>query len=298
MVTIKEVCAILGIAPSTIRLYEKCLPAIPWAIEDNGYRGFLTENIMYLMDCRVMMKDGMPMQEAFDVSMAKSIAAKEEALERQRHRLTEEVRRLSDLMVAVDEQQALVAKISSLAGGYEVVEMPAFFHFVFFNDRILPGLHGLVSRWAAAIPFVSFATHYDIVDYLAGTCPLEETGHAGFMVPLRFSHMVDTSSSCVRLVPAQRCLATVVMVEGVPRIPGAEKLSGGLPRNEEVFSLVVHKLGTCLADEGYSLRGDIYMRLIHAEFPDELPVEANGGKGACYFYVWTPLIEEGSAFSF
>lgn len=129
MITIKDVCTILGIAPSTIRLYEKCLPAVPWSVEDNGYRGFYFENILHLADCRTMVKYGMSLQEAFGVSLAKSLEAKEGALDRQRDRLVEEVRHLNDLLLVIDEQRALMAKISTLIEGYEVVDMPAFFHF-------------------------------------------------------------------------------------------------------------------------------------------------------------------------
>ena len=288
-------CTILGVAPSTIRLYEKYLPAIPWDIEDNGYRGFYTENIMHLMDCRAMVKEGMSVQEAFDVSLARSVPAKEEALDRQHDRLTEQMRRLTDLLTAVDEQRALVAKISVLLDGYEVVDMPAFFHFPFFSYRLIPGLHDLVSQWAGAIPFVSYATHYALADYLAGKCPIEKTGGGGFIVPLRFSHLVATGSPHVQLVPAQRCVAAVIAVQGVPRLAGSEKFSDGLPRNEEVFRRTVQRMGDCLAQEGCALRGNIYMRVIHAEYPAILPGEDRAEAGCCYSYVWTPLIEEGPA---
>ena len=293
MITIKDVCTILGIAPSTIRLYEKCLPAVPWSVEDNGYRGFYFENILHLADCRTMVKYGMSLQESFDVSLAKSLEAKEGALDRQRDRLVEEVRHLNDLLLVIDEQRALMAKISTLIEGYEVVDMPAFFHFPFAGNRIYPGLHELVSNWAAAIPFVEFTPHYGIAEYLAGRCSLDRTGHAGFAVSLRFSHLVDTSAPSVQLVPAQRCVGAVVVTEGIARPDGVESFAGGLPRDEGMFARTTRRLKEALAREGYGLRGNIYTRLVHAEYPAVLPGEEPEREGVCYFYVWTPLLEEG-----
>lgn len=293
MISIKDVCTMLGIAPSTIRLYEKYLPSVPWSIEENGYRAFYFENILHLMDCRALAKYGVSVQDAFDVSVAQSVGAKVEALDCQRECLAEEVRRLSDLLLALDEHRALVAKIPALLDGSEVVEVPSFFHFPFAGNRIFPDLHDLVANWAAAIPFVAFTPHYSIADYLAGRCPLERTGYAGFTVPLRFSHLVETRSPHVQLVPAQRCLATVVATQGIARPTGSESFAGGWPRDEDIFARISRRLKELLAQEGYRLRGDIYTRLIHAEYPDVLPGEESGKPGSCYFYVWTPLLEEG-----
>lgn len=294
MITIKDVCAILGIAPSTIRLYEKYLPSASWAVGENGYRGFYFENILHLMDCRVMVKYGVPLQDALQVSMSKSVEAKKDVLDQQREHLSEELRRLSDLMLVLDEQRELVGKIPDLLVAFEMVDMDAFLHFPCVSRNILPGLRDLVSQWAAAIPFAAFTPYYNVSDYAAGRCSVRELARAGFTIPLRFAHRVPTDSESVTFVPAQRCLATVVSMTGVAQSEEAAEFTGGLPFDGDMFERTSAKLAAMLSSIGFELRGNIYTRLIHAEYPDA--DEACGSVPSFYFYVWTPLLEEGPAF--
>lgn len=114
MITTKELCAVLGVAPSTIRLYEKYLPKDPWARGQNNYRGFHFENMLCLLTARLLGSYGISMKESVEVILAGDLTSMDCELGQRVSPLAEERRRASDLIESLDRDRALLAKVPYL----------------------------------------------------------------------------------------------------------------------------------------------------------------------------------------
>lgn len=149
VITTKELCAVLGVAPSTIRLYEKYLPKDPWARGQNNYRGFHFENMLCLLTARLLGSYGISMKESVEVILAGDLTSMDCELGQRVSPLAEERRRASDLIESLDRDRALLAKVPYLLEAYEVIDIPSFF---LSGKRLDQGLFGATAFGAHLVP--------------------------------------------------------------------------------------------------------------------------------------------------
>lgn len=288
MISIKDACLLLGISPTTIRLYEKNLPLTPWVIGENGYRGFYFEHILNLFSGRTMIKYGLPVKEAFDISVAKDFALKETALDKQRIELVSQREYLDLLIESLDAEKELLSKIPYLLHDYEIIDMPAFCYLSFKNAFFSEETERLLTNWLKVVPLVKFTPHYRINALTNGHCRLEEVACGSFSIASRYAHLVDTNSSEVKAVPQKKCLATVITMKGISKPPMSDKLEGALPFDKEQFEKTRKIMGDYLAKENLSLTEDVYTQLLYSEFSGKFHAE-NPDVATHYFYAWTPI---------
>ena len=299
MISIKDVCSTLGVTATTIRLYEKYLRSIPWHIEDNGYRGFYFENLLFLLDKRALTQYGIPIKEAFDVNDSES---EKTLLATQKKILETNYARIGNLIESISEDCALLDRIPHLMGSYEIVEIPAFLYLDLEKNGEWTEKRELQLTWSNAIPFAHYTPHYH-TSMLHGEKinPMEVSldntlekhlsdmhiARLGWSISPRFSHLVETNSPFVRLVPKCKCLATVVTMDGISHPPSSETFKGMLPFDFATFKKIFGTMRNCLQAENATLTGDIFTRLIDSHYEEK----RGHPEDECrqFFYAWTPL---------
>lgn len=291
MISIKDICTVLNVTPTTIRLYEKYLPEVPWYVGENGYRGFYFENLTHLFNCRSVAKYGASLRESFDGSIGGCWEAEDDILAKQREVLARQARMTNDLIESLDETRLLMGKIPVLQGSFEEVSLPAFLHLDFGSHLtdLSQDTRDIVSNWAQAIPFVHFTPYYQI-ERIGDEADSEAMpARSGFSIALSYAHMVDTSHPFVLFRPASRALATIFSVNGVAHPPGSSSFAGGLPFDEPRYKMTRALFEEGLRERGLKLTGNIYTRLIYSAYPGKYRSDGKESNAIDYFYAWTPL---------
>lgn len=285
MITIKELCAVLGVAPSTIRLYEKYLPKDPWVRGQNNYRGFYFENMLCLLTARLLGAYGIPMKDAVDTVLAGDLGAMRGGLADRENPLAFERRWQADLLDSLNRDMAILDKAPNLMESYEVLESSPFFYLESSWTKASSEQRRLVSNWSRRIPFVHFTPHYHTEGLGDRATPSPDLPRSGFSVPVRFADYVDLSSPYVSFVPSSLAVAMVVKTEGV-FAESQEQDLGTMPFNEPLCARVLDLVRSALRREGAKLTGNIYTQLLYAS----LPTRDDGRDAVQYYYVFSPLI--------
>ena len=285
VITTKELCAVLGVAPSTIRLYEKYLPKDPWARGQNNYRGFHFENMLCLLTARLLGSYGISMKESVEVILAGDLTSMDCELGQRVSPLAEERRRASDLIESLDRDRALLAKVPYLLEAYEVIDIPSFFYLESAWTKASSEQQRLVRTWSREIPFVHYTPHYHVEGLGDGAEPSPDLPRSGFSVPTRFTDYVDLASPHVRFVPSFKAVALVIRVDGIFS-ESSERDKGTMPFNEPLCVRALDMVSSALSREGSELTGNIYTQLLFAN----LPLRADGSDAVQYYYVFSPLV--------
>ena len=267
VITTKELCAVLGVAPSTIRLYEKYLPKDPWARGQNNYRGFHFENMLCLLTARLLGSYGISMKESVEVILAGDLTSMDCELGQRVSPLAEERRR------------------AYLLEAYEVIDIPSFFYLESAWTKASSEQQRLVRTWSREIPFVHYTPHYHVEGLGDGAEPSPDLPRSGFSVPTRFADYVDLASLHVRFVPSFKAVALVIRVDGIFS-ESSERDKGTMPFNEPLYVRVLDMVSSALSREGSELTGNIYTQLLYAN----LPLRADGSDAVQYYYVFSPLV--------
>lgn len=284
MITIRELCAVLGVGPTTIRLYEKYLPKDPWVRGENNYRGFYFENMLCLLSARMLGAYGITMKDSVEAIVSGDPHVVEQELARRAVPLSVERRRFADLIESLESDRALFGRIPKLLDSYELIDIPSFFYLESAWTRASKEQKRLVDNWSREAPFVRFVPHYHIEGSGRNPEPAPELPRSGFSVPVRFADYVDLASSHVSFIPSFRAVASVVKVDGIYMEPPGDA-PGKLPFNEPLCAQMIERMRSCLSREGAELSGNIYTRLLYASFPSQ----KNGSDAVQYYYVFTPF---------
>ena len=286
MITIKDACLLLGVTPTTIRLYEESMPFSPWPKGENGYRGFYFEHILHLIATREAIRYGIPVKHAFSATLEGPEAARSALLDR-REALVGERDYAVGLVEQLDEETALLGKASALLDGYEIVDIPAFFHLSFDTIPKRKEDQRLIREWANLSPLVSFTPFYEMTaakDDKSSDPP----ARFGYSIPTRYAHLLETNNPMVKAVPRTRCLATMITMDGISKPQGSSSFQG-LPYDPLTFNKVIEAVTAKLAQAGSKLTGDIYTKLVYSDLPQDSRDREPGAPSRCYFYTWTPL---------
>ncbi len=275
---VKEICSLLGITPSAIRLYERYLDDRRYKVSDSGYRQFDSASFVQLCDLRYLTKCNLTLHDAAEACQETDLSKKMDFLQRGEQELLAKRDYYNAAMQQVNEAKNLLLKIRTLKDSFEYIERPGFWFFECEENHTIvdgPAERALMKRWIDLMPVVYMA-------YRVGMkTPLKREWdyHIGFAIPERYAHLVDVGNEHMRYIPPQSCLATTTPDEESESIR-----SPGFQFAKKVLSKGLR----FLEQENHTLSGEIFCRLVATNVDLE---ETSGpeAKLCDYYYTTYPL---------
>lgn len=271
VITMSDACALLGIAPQTMRLYESYNEdTLRYETEENGYRSFSVDSLAQLFTFRDLTKLGISLRKSMGMVSDMSLDTYFGALESCGRDLEQERCRLGMLQDVLAENERLGRRIPE-CGAFFWEPSPDFWLLRCERDnRIVRDRAGreVMQAWSAQIPFVRYAPFVE--------APFDERSIAalGLGVPDRFSCLVPLDSERVVHVSSRECLVGVVRLENASR---AHEIYG--PDNNSYYGLIERGLSV-LKERGVDFAGTVCTWLIASNIMEE------DGSRSDYYLEW------------
>lgn len=271
----RDVCALLGITPPTIRLYEQYNQARRYGFADNGYRDFTYQSVAQLASFRDLSVMGMGLDDAARVSCDATCASLGEALADCREGIDAKIARLERLREVVDEQRKLVGLIETGLDDYRVDTMPAMYLLACEEDGAMPASRShvdLIRAWGEQAPFVRFMAYFDEVPSHYSVARI------GLAVDEAHADLVELDSPHVMKVGGRPCACGLCRVSNVL---GRE--SSGPADGFDSYYCSVAELLAWMGERGLRPAGGAYGRLVASHVADA------DGPDNDYYYGWVPV---------
>lgn len=274
-----EMCALLGITPPALRLYEKYNKSIRYLVSDsNGYRTFPFESLAQLLGFKCMLNIGMALKDVAPLTEHVTLESLASTFARQKGELQLQIARLTAMMEQAETMRSRIEGIESLVGTFWESESPSSWY-LDLNNGYIPssnkGLREELRRWSDYIPLVTlspFMKRSDDMRTVVPTITLEiEDRYAGFLAPQERGH-------AFHLGP-RRCISTVSFVRYSRQID-RESLS-----NEDKYYYVIEGGMEYLSSHGLALTGDVITRLIATN----VRTDVDEGASYDYYQIWFPI---------
>ena len=208
----KDMCKFLGISSATVRLYERYLRERRYAVADSGHRVFTGSSAMQLYDLRFMSKSGMSIQNAAQACQSASLSERVAAYVDGERDLALRVEYLKAALMEVDRVKGILRALDSNGAEFSLMNVPGFWYLEceragkFLSD---PGEVELINEWTSMVPAVYYINR-DVMERPDGS---SWSYRMGFGIAEEHAHLVTTNHEAVRYIPAQRCVAGVVVDE-------------------------------------------------------------------------------------
>ena len=281
---VKEMAALAGITPQTLRRYEKLGIFSPGRNEDNQYRWYSSKDLVLLLRLRSLRGYGFGLQESCDV-YRKQIddaigiyEAHEEELERQ----AEQLRWIQKQAAAQRERLQRWKELSRVP--FETVERPEAVMFLYRDEKGMIDEEGIAEKLPEVLQYMPPLRSGSVrrrMDFLQGRTRYQG-GVFAFVHEFGDANALEALEKlgCIRL-PACRCL--MVAVDGLGRM--CYRAEKGRSLNEQRVDLIQR----LLVESGSNLSGDILGEVLHMSLlpeNDEIPMEDNLQH---YDFLWIPI---------
>lgn len=275
---VKDICSLLGISPSAIRLYERYLNDRRYEVSDSGYRQFDSASFVQLYDMRFLSKCEITVQEAAKACQSNDYESKMSAYLRGEHALRAKRDYYNAALHQLNEAKSLLLKVRTLKDSFEYIDRPGFWYLECEeNGSILsdPQSIKLIKEWIDAIP-VAYFVHRVSMEMSAEK---EWSYYIGLAIPERHAHLLNVEDPRVRYIPPQTCLATTAPDEG-----SESTRSQGFEFSKKVLGKGLR----FLEQENHTLSGEIFSRLIVTNLRPE-DASSSDADFCDYYYITYPI---------
>ena len=254
--TTSEICDLLGITPSALRLYEKHNQAGRYQVnQENGYRSFPFESIAQLFDFRRMLSFGLSLKETSRETETVTAGALQSLLNSCHDRARDQAERLTLLAELSKSLAVQVANIPQALNRFHHATSPAGWLLDLSKPQSAADKKAFAKEartWADAMPFVSFSPIIRREDASGEGVP-----SPCLFVDDKYAHLIEQHpSSFVKRQAAKKCVTTVAEIWYTDQV-SRESLS-----NADKYTYVTERSFQYLEEHNLELAGDIFTRLI------------------------------------
>lgn len=274
----KDVCQLLGVSSSTIRIYERFLTRRQYEVLDSGHRKLTGASFAQLYDLRSMSRMGLSIKEAVETCQANNTETRIQMCVKGEQRLMMQLQYLKAVLHEIREVKSCFNMLGPINANFALKTVPGFFYLECERDGKLlddPDEANLVKAWAAKIPAVYYINR-DVMEDPNGS---EWSYRVGLAISDENASLVPIDHKAVIYVPARTCVTGVIVDENSESLSCSDyRFSGkclsyamdylrknNLKLADQVFHRMVGSMLTVKDAKGRTLTGDLWYGIYPVE---------------------------------